>query len=217
MAIIGASKINLYNAALIECGDRTLSSVTENVESRRILDEVYDRVLEQCLSEGAWNFAVRPIKITSDASVEPNFGYTEVFAKPADWIKTIGVSTDDRWTAPLVHYYDDRNYWAADTSPLYIRYISNDTSWGLNLSNWPASFTRYVELALAHRILPRLSQDDSLKERIRRDLRLAKRLALQQDAMNEAQPKFFPVNSWTGARGSRIGRGDRGSRGSLTG
>ena len=133
MALVGTTKLKLYNAALIEVGDRTIASLTENVESRRIIDEVYDRVLEQCLSEGSWNFAIRPIKVAADTGIEPNFGFTEIFAKPTDWIKTTGVSLDDRWSAPLTHYHDDLDYWAADSSPLYIRYVSNDSSYGLNL------------------------------------------------------------------------------------
>ena len=216
MAMIGTSKINLYNAALFEIGDRKLVSLTENVESRRVLDEVYDRVVEQCLSDASWNFAIRPIKIISDTGIAPNFGFTEIFAKPTDWLKTIGVSGDDRWTAPITQYHDDLNYWASDISPMYVRYVSNDASYGLDLTKWPQAFTRYVELSLAFRILPRLNQNKGDKERLMRDVKLAKRAAMAQDTMNEAQPKFFPTSSWTLARRSS-GGGDRGNRGSLIG
>ena len=211
-----AVKLDLYNAALFEIGDRKLASLTENVEARRVLDEVYDRVLALCLEEADWNFAMRPIKITSDTGIEPNFGFTEIFAKPTDWVKTAGVSTDERFAAPLTQYNDDLNYWATDVSPIYVRYVSNDTSYGLDLTKWPPSFTRYVELSLAFRILPRLSQNKSDKERLMRDVRIAKRNAMAKDTMNDAQPKFFPASSWTLARGGG-GSNDRGNRGSLIG
>ena len=211
-----ATQLGLYNAALIEIGDKPLASLTEAGEPRRILDQVYSDVVADCLEEASWNFAIKTIQSVSDTGIEPSFGLTEVFAKPSDWVRTHAVSADDRFSAPLLDYVDDVNYWSSDTSPIYVRYVSNDASFGLDLTKWPRTFTRYVELALAHRILPRLSQSRSDKERIDRDMRRAKRNAMNKDVMNEAQPKFAPSGSWTTARGGGPS-GDRGSRGSLTG
>ena len=97
-----------------------------------------------------------------------------------------------------------------------VRYVSDDTSWGLDLALWPRSFTRYVELELAWRISERLTQNASKKELIGRDRDRAKRNALNKDALNEAQPKFPPMSSWTAARGGAASR-ERGNRGRLVG
>ena len=212
-----ATKLGLYNQALGELGHRRVADTGEPVESARELTAVYSDVIQECLSRGSWNFAMETIKVAADTGVTPEFGFTEVFAKPSDWVRTIGVSLDERFSEPLIYYYDDANFWSADSTPIYVRYVSNDTGLGLELTRWPAAFTRFVALELAHRSSYRLTQNSSLKEDIGKRRDMARRVALNQDSMNEPQPKFPPPGSWTQARGGRSAWGDRGSRNSLTG
>lgn len=212
-----ATKIGIWNAALDELGHRHLSDTGEPVEAGRTLTKRYDRVVADCLAEASWNFATETIKATADTGVTPEFGYTEVFAKPSDWVRTVGVSQDEYFSYPLISYYDDANFWSADLSPIYIRYVSNDTGMGMDLTRWTSAFTRYVELELAHRCW-KINADKSLREDIGKMRDRARKNAKNQDAMNEAQPKFPPPGSWTMARwGNGGGGNDRGSRGGLTG
>jgi hypothetical protein len=211
-----ATQLGLYNAALIELGEGTIASLSEDRKGRRVLDSIYSSVLAECLEAGAWNFAMRTVKLDADTSITPAFGFTEVFAKPTDWVRTISLSADENFSQPLFRYWDDVNYLSADQTPLYLRYVSNSASWGLNLTLWPQSFTRYVEVALAERGCVSITQSNADKERLMRiDLPMAKRRAVARDAMNEAT-KFLPQGSWNTARGGSRGR-DRGSRGSLIG
>lgn len=213
-----ATKLGLYNAALREIGERALASLTERGEPRRNLDAVYDDVLTDCLLTGSWNFAMETVKLEADTGIEPNFGYTEVFAKPTDWLRTQSVSTDEYLSYPLTTYYDDVNYLSADTSPIYFRYISNDTGLGLELNNWPRSFTRYVELELACRVAKRLTNMSTRDFDALLSLRDEARLrAKNNDAMNEPNPKFAPAGDWTRARWGGWSNRDRGSRNNLTG
>jgi hypothetical protein len=213
---VTTTKLGLLNQALIEIGDNTLSDTGDAVESARVLNTVYDQVVRECLSAGSWNFAMETAKVEADTGVTPSFGYTEVFAKPSDWMRTVGVSLDERFSFPLLHYYDDSNFWSADSSPIYVRYVSSDTGLGYALAKWPPTFARYVSLELAVRVCPRLTESEPKLERIilqRDDARLK---ALNHDAMNEPQPKFPPMGTWNAARSAGV-RGDRGSRGNLTG
>jgi len=212
-----ATKAGLFNAALTELGHRTLTDTGEAVEAGRALNLVYSQVVNECLDAGSWNFAMETIKAVADTGVTPNFGYTEVFAKPTDWVRTIGVSDDENFGVPLLYYYDDASFWSASSTPIYVRYVSNDTGLGLELTRWPPAFTRYVELELASRVCYKLTQSDSLAERIEKKRNKARLNALNHDAMNEPQPKFAPMGSWNAARAGTSRRGDRGSRGSLTG
>ena len=211
------TKLSLFNGALLALGSERLSDTGEAVKSGRELVAVYDQVVEECLSAGSWNFAMETIKAAADTGVTPGFGYTEVFAKPSDWVRTIGVSEDEYFSFPLLHYYDDANFWSADNSPIYVRYVSDDTGLGLELTRWPVKFTRFVELELADRVCMALTQNGTLKESVAKERDGARKTALNHDAMNENQPKFPPPGSWTQARGGRSGRSDRGGRGSLTG
>lgn len=195
-----ATQLGLYNAALLEVGETAIASLAENVESRRVLDALYANVLAFCLESGQWNFATKTVQADADAVIEPAFGYRSVFAKPSDWVRTIALSADENFIAPLTAYVDDVNYWSADANPIYVRYISNDVAFGMNLTAWPTSFTRYVEFELAVRSAERLTQNASKVEWLSRERDRARRNALNKDALNEAQPKFAPTGSWGLAR-----------------
>jgi hypothetical protein len=210
------TKVGLMNGALLELGHRALSDTGEAVEAGRELNRVYDQVVEECLAAGSWNFAMETIQADADTGVTPAFGYSEVFAKPADWVRTIGISEDEYFTFPLLHYYDDASIWSADLTPVYVRYVSNDTGLGFDLAKWPATFTRFVELELAARVCYKITQSDSVLERVEAKRDKARKRALNADALNEPNPKFTPPGTWTMSRGG-ISRGDRGSRGRLTG
>jgi len=211
-----ATRQQLYTGALYELGSRKVLT-TENVEARRALDDVYDEVVAECLEAGSWNFAMETVQLDADTGVTPNFGYTKVFAKPSDWVRTYAISGDEYLHYPLMQYYDDSNFWSADTTPIYVRYVSDDTGLGLDLTRWPTSFVRYVELELAVRVCMRLTQDKGLWDMLEKKRDKARKNAKNKDAMDEPNPKFKPAGSWTESRYGRSGWGDRGNRGRLTG
>src|SRR5574342_274 len=207
------AKLSLWNLALVELGSERIADTGDPKKSARELTAVHDQVVAECIAAGSWNFAMETVKIDADTGVAPSFGYTEVFAKPTDWVRTIGVSLDELFSIPLTRYYDDDNFWSAESTPIYVRYVSNDTGLGLDLTRWPAQCTRFVSLELADRVCLSLTQNASMKEQIEKRRDLARRRALNTDALNEPQPRFAPPGSWTAARwGSSGGRRDRGSR-----
>lgn len=213
-----ATVLGLYNAALMEIGEGTLASVSEARKPRYVLDTVYSNVLATCLEAGEWNFAIREVTLAYDSTITPEFGFPYVFAKPSDWVRTSALAANDTYTPPLAdhEYKDDVNYWSAGVTPLYVRYVSNSTDWGLNLSNWPMAFQRFVEVALADRIVMAITQNSTDKDRLERlTLPKAKRQALNKDAMNEGA-KFRRVSTWNASRGGGGSR-ERGNRSRLIG
>lgn len=211
-----ATKLELFNAALDELGEAPVSDTGEVIESARVLVRRYDRVIADCLAAGSWNFAMETIQADADTGVTPTFGYAKVFAKPTDWVNTVAISGDEYFSFPLIGYFDDANFWSADFSPIYVRYVSNDTGLGLDMQRWPANFTRFVELELAERVCNKITQSETKREAIGKLRDKARRKALAQDALNEPQPKFPPPGSWTMSRGGRSSR-ERGNRNSLIG
>ena len=212
------TRLQLWNGALVALGSERLTDTGEAVKSGRELTAVHDQVVAECLAAGSWNFAMEDVSITGDTGlIQSRVGNRYGFSKPTDWVRTIAVSLDEYFSYPALDYYDDGDIWKADATPIYVRYVSNDTGLGRDLAAWPANFSRFVELELAARVGYALTQSASLVEgvEVRRDK--ARLKALNIDAMNSAQPGFPPPSSWTQARGGRTGRGDRGSRGSLTG
>lgn len=193
------SKLALYNGALRAVGQRRLATLTEVQESRYVLDDVYSEALNYMLEQGAWNFAIRSIEKQPEASITPTFGFANAFEKPSDWVRTCALSANEYFNPPLVEYLDERGYWWADTTPLYVRYVSNSTDYGLNLAAWPSTFTRYAELYLAFLICPTIQNSDTTTADAEKRMKRALTDARSKDAMNDPVA-FPPQGSWTRSR-----------------
>jgi hypothetical protein len=212
-----ATKIGVYNGALRELGERKLASLSENREPRRLLDDVYDDGLIQCLAMEQWRFAVRTIYVTRDTSIEPSHGYQNAYEQPEDFVRTHRLCSDEYLRVPLLDYQTEARWVYADIEPIYWSYVSKHVDYGLALANWPPNFTFYVETFLAHRIANRMgkSKDDQLL--LKKLMQERKLEASSTDAM-EAPSEFAPHGSWVLSRaGRRNWRSDRGSRSRLIG
>lgn len=221
---MGTTRLQIYQDALLFCGARFLASLSDNVESRRLLDNVWNsNGVQYCLEQGQWQFAMRFQKIDYDPSVTPQFGYAYAFDKPNDWVLTSGIWSDERMRAPLIDIVDETLYWRADVRPIYVRFVSNDPNYGLNLGNWPQSFQQYVAAYFASQVIMKLTQDDKVRMALLTPrtgiLDQAKLVALNRAAMAAGQRRTAP-GSWVKSRwGVRGGGplGDGGNPGSLTG
>ncbi len=199
-----ASQLTLYNGALRILGQSKLSSLTEDVEPRYVLDDIWsDGARDACLEAGYWNFAIRTVEASYNTGVEPDFGFQRAFDKPTDWLRTVSLASDDRFYCLLTDrsYKDEADYWFCDNDTLYIRYVSNDTSYGYDYGKWPQSFVKFVEAHLANEARYRILQANVKRTEIEKAYNKAKKDALSKDAMNEGV-KFMPENGWAGARRS---------------
>lgn len=209
------TKLGLYNDALLICGERFISSLTESREPRYLLDHAYDQgAVDDCLENGFWPFATRSVQLDYDASEDPSFGYGYAFSKPSDWVSTIGVCSDEFFNVPLTQHTFENELWYADITPIYLKYVSNDTSYGYNLAIWPTSFKDYVATYLASKIVPKLADEPKVKE-VMDELKKAKLNALNN--AGQSLPTSFPAQgSWVRSRQSGR-RNDRGHRNTLIG
>lgn len=215
---MGTTRLLLYNGALRICGERKLASLTEDREPRHLLDDVWSQgAIDDVLEEGQWNFATRAVQVDYDPSIDPQFGLTFGFSKPDDWIRTTALCSDPYYKVPYVDYVDEPDYWYADITPLYVKYVSNDTLFGGDLSRWPGSFVAYAEAYLASKIVTKLTSDKERMLLVEKALKQERKNALNKDAMN--QPPMQPApTSWVRSRAGGQGtRRDRGNRGTLIG
>jgi hypothetical protein len=213
-------KLSLFNGALLECKERELASLSEDVAARRLLDRAWAAsggAVNYCLGQGEWRFARRTLEVASTTSITPAFGYTKAFDKPTDHVRTIALCSDPYQQVPLLKYQQEVDYFFADAEPIYLSYVSNDAAYGGDYSRWAPEFVRYVELYLASKIAGKLIQS----EKDREDLYVLAAKALKEAKSSNAMegPTVFPPQgAWVSARlGRGAGRRDRGSRSSLTG
>lgn len=205
-----ADQLSIYNGALLVCGERFLGSLTEEREPRRLLDYVWaSNGVKECLEAGQWNFAMKGTQVDYDPGVEPDFGYNRAFAKPDDWIITSAVCADEFFRSPLTRYVDEAGYWYSDLDTIFVKYVSNDIGYGMNIGGWPESFAKYVEAHFAARIIRRLSNSDAEEVRVTkiRDDLLVK--AKNRSAM--AGPTVFSARgNWSLSRNRFPNRRDGG-------
>ena len=208
--------LSIWNGALAACGERALASLTENREPRYVIEDVWNReFIRECLEEAMWKFATRSSKLSYSPSVTPAFGYQYGYEKPGDWLKTVAVCQDEFYKVPLLSYTTEQGYIYTELDEIYVKYVSNDVEWGMDLSLWPRSFTRYMEHYLGSLIMPRLNHSESKQNELKRLVKQFRVEAKQADAI-ELPTKFPPAGSWSTARRSgSSGRYDRGSRSTL--
>lgn len=207
------TKLKIYNGALHILGETPLANILEARKPRRLLDAAWeDGAVRYCLEQGYWNFASRTSKFTHSSAVETSFGFLRVFEKPADWITTSRLCSDEYLQEPLIHYRDEGGYWYADLDDLYVQYITDDASFGGDLTLWPETFVRFIRYYLAREICMSLTQDNSRYDKLEAELGRLRTDARSKDAMNQPT-QFPPAGRWTRARNSRLGQNDRvGSR-----
>ncbi len=212
---MAVSKLSLYQGALLNLSVEKLSGISEDIEPRHVMDRVWDNQLrDRVLQMGQWNFATRAQKLDSSSSLTPSFGYQFGFTRPTDWIRTVGLTQDEYFGVPLTRYVDEAAVWYADIDPIYVRFISNDTSYGYDYSLWPPNFSEFVEYYMAYKTAGRITgqyDDEKLEKKMKKALLAAK----STDAM-ESPARFTPLGSWARSRQGRR-RGDRGSRNRLLG
>jgi hypothetical protein len=148
---------------------------------------------------------MRVVQIDHSTSHTPTFGYVHAFVKPNDWIRTYLLSDNEEMEPPLLRYADERELWYADCDPIFVQYVSDDSTYGLDLSLWPETFAAYVACHLARKTCQGMTSSESRHDEL---MKLEKKLRLDaraKDAMN--QPAGFPpVGSWVRSRGSGLQR-----------
>lgn len=223
---MATDRLGVYNNALMLCNQRSLAALTENCESRRLLDQQWNSgAVNFCLQQGQWTFGRRTLRMDYSTTITPDFGYRRPFEKTSDWMTTCALCSDEYFTMPLVRYSDEAGIIYADIDIIYVKFVSNDDAYGGDPANWPESFREYVEAYLASRIIGNLSTDEKKVDRLNNErsgiLTMRRRNAKNKDARNEPT-SFPPTGSWNRARnGYTRGRGgplgDGGNSGSLIG
>jgi len=204
------TQLEIYNLALSHLKETKLATIDEARESRYVLDDWYDQTLKWMMEAGFWKFAMRTVSITSDPDTTASFGYSYVFNKPSDWVKTYLVSGSEYLDPPLENWIEEGNAFHADIDPIYLRYVSNsDEGYGHDMDRWTARFVQAFSRRLAANVAPKITgSSESFKSDLdgKADSELSK--ALSFEALREPV-KRPPDGRWNRTRlGGRRGQSD---------
>jgi hypothetical protein len=203
------TQLTIYNDVLTQkLGETKLASLSENREPRRILDDIWDSgngAPKYCLELGQWKFAEKRAKLTGVANTDDALAYRFYYAKPADFVSINIMADDNTYNSPLIDnqyiYSNDKFY--SDFDYLFIAYVSNHASYGMDLAKWPPSFVDLVQLRMAYLACNRIVNSGTDKEAIYKQWQEAEKIAKNQDFRH--MPTRYPRSgSWVRAR--RTGR-----------
>lgn len=211
------TKLQIYNGALQILGETRLASLSEARKPRYELDLVYDDGgLRACLEQGMWNFAVRSTERDYDSGIDPSFGYNRAFPAPDDFVRSVSVCSDPYFRVPLLAYSFEKHHWFCDLDKIYVRYVSDDEDYGMNIGEWPESFTEMVKAYFAMKTAKAICGGDEAYDKANEVYKKALSNARSKDAIED--PTSIPaLGFWAGSRSGSRNRNDRGNSGSLIG
>lgn len=189
-----ASKLSIYNQALLLMKERRLSSLSEDRESRRVLDELWIPLFYFCLEQGMWKFAMRSATLSQVGA--GLYGFTYKYNKPSDFIHLFSASENASYDPPLVYgFADEGPYFYGNVSNLRIRYASKGSSYGGNEAAWPYGYAEYVATELASWACYAITGNERLAMYLDRRAKILLANALSLYCMT-APPGQLPFNTW---------------------
>lgn len=193
------SKLSIFNSCLLHLEERGLSTLSETGPRKTALDDAWSDTVAYCIEAGYWTFAMRTNQIYKNDSATPGFGPANSFTKPSDWVRTYRISDTENLETPLLDLIDEGGVWYSNSDPLYVKYVSNDASYGNDMSLWPSTFAEYVANRLAVKTCVRITGNGTRLDLLLKLEDRARRKAADKDAMNE--PPTQPIRgSWANSR-----------------
>lgn len=186
--------LDIANRALAKLGLREITSITADEESARVINTIYEGVLNFELSIYAWAFALKRASINADNDA-PAFEYNFQYSLPADFLRLESI-----YNVPEnmrdAYSIENGKILTNISGPLQIVYLSST----LNQSAWPPYFIEAVACRLAYEICERLKQDPSRKNTLMQEYQLVIGAAKRSNAIQLAIKQLKPT-SWEAAHG----------------
>jgi hypothetical protein len=153
-----ATKLQIYNDALLAVKAARIKALTDQRSERRDLDAVWDQTQKYMLESGLWNFASRAAALEPSSDLQTQFGWNNVYERPDDYVSLVAISDNERFNevTTFLYYEEYGETWLADVQPLYVLYVSKDLAYGLDVGKYPEHFATAFSLELAWRAGPKV-------------------------------------------------------------
>lgn len=205
-----ATQLELYNQALLLLGSRTIATLTDNRAERRTLDSVYDATFNYMIEAAMWHFAARSTEIDAETTALTGVGWDYEFEKPDDYVRLMKISDNESLSPTLSAFGEEGNLLLANCDPIYIQYVSDDTTdGGGDLTRWSASFeTAFID-ELAYRAAPQIQHvPPTLRDWLAKKKRISLAYAKGKSAVNQSA-SFLPTGRLVRARAGSRFKGDQ--------
>lgn len=211
-----ADKLTIWNKALRLIGEGRLTVLTEEIESRYVLDDAWPTIALDGLARGDWNFAMKTVELTASTTTTVIPGYDFAFDHPSDWIRTIAFNFVADFTN--VFFFDteldvveEQGSWFTNSENFFVRYITSDLAADNRLTEYPPTYVEFISALLARDICERLTQGTSKIEYLDKLIDVRLRKAKSNDARNLKSKPVRPGKWIQGLSGQGNRRGQIGT------
>lgn len=131
-----ASKINICNIALQKVGANRITSLDDGTAEANFCSTVYDQIVEEVISEGAWSAAIRRASLAQTTNT-PAFEYTYEYQLPVD-PRCISVVEINACLASEVPYVIEGDKLLCNETSAQIKYtvfLTSSSSYGVFLTS----------------------------------------------------------------------------------
>ncbi len=117
--IMAVTKTSTVNKALTLCGASPITNITDDTNSARIVNRVYEISLKSALSECRWNFATTrtTLALSADDLAWYHTNESYVYVRPSNIIRIFGTNDDN------AEWREEGDHIISDTSGLGIKYV----------------------------------------------------------------------------------------------
>jgi len=159
------SPTKICNYALVILGEKRIAALTQDSETARTCNEIYEQIRDEVLADGpekGWKFA-RARKTVSVSSDTPEFEFAYQFAVPSDppCLQIVSVQVDG---TELTDWQKEGDYILTneeDTSVdvIYIKQVTDE-------AKFPPHFVKYFAATLAVELSYKITQNSAMGERL---------------------------------------------------
>ncbi len=186
----GLSQVEMVNIALIEIGDATITSMTENNERARTMNALFNSARDNLIRDCPWNFAMKRATLTASPTA-PIYEWATAFPLPADFLYMFSTESDSRYRL------EGGNLLSNTENSLNITYVRRVEV----VTEFDTGFTDALIAKLAFEASTRFAQDPATTNRLFGEFQLevikAKKLDGQED-----NPREYAVDDWEVLRGN---------------
>lgn len=154
---MAATKLRIYQDVARLLGDARFALITDDVETRYVLDDSFDEAVSFVLRQSAWRFALKTVQMPAGGGVIS--GYTTSYIFPGDWLRTHAIFIAQAGRELPFDFREQGTGISVNiaTAPT-MRYVSTvflDPAF----SPWPEHFAQCVAAYLAFLVAERVTGD----------------------------------------------------------
>lgn len=173
-----ASKTDICNTALARLGQEPITSFTDNTDSAKRCDVLFDEVSDLVMASGEWT-TLRARQELARIPTNPVHGYDFQYQLPTDLLKLIEIDVN---TMKSERYQREGDKILTDAGSVRITYIKRET----NVQLWGPHLITAVSLKLAAELALSFTGSASIVQGLEQKYARWMRKALSQDSQQSS-------------------------------